>query len=138
MAIAATTSIAVARIGYEGDVTTEFEHFDMHLDEIERQHDNGMAYVSDCGWELPDGVRCDRAQRTSVREGGASFQLACRALPGSPMASKMLAPLLQLARWLPLRKLEARATMKRPSAIEKASGYGIVAPCSLSPKPAWP
>jgi len=48
---------ALDRIGYAGDVTTEFEYFDMHLDEIERQYDNGLAHLVDCGWDLPDGVR---------------------------------------------------------------------------------
>ena len=54
---------ALDRIGYEGDVTTEFEYFDMHLDEIERQYDAGLTHLMDCGWELPEGLLCDCAQR---------------------------------------------------------------------------
>jgi sugar phosphate isomerase/epimerase len=48
---------ALDGIGYQGDVTTEFEYFDMPLDEIERQYDAGLAHMVQCGWELPDGVQ---------------------------------------------------------------------------------
>lgn len=47
---------ALDRIGYQGDVTTEFEYFDMTLDEIERQYDAGLAHLRVCGWELPAAV----------------------------------------------------------------------------------
>jgi len=43
--------------GYRGDVTTEFEYFDMPLDEIERQYDAGLAHLRACGWTLPASVR---------------------------------------------------------------------------------
>ena len=48
---------ALDRIGYRGDVTTEFEYFDMPLDEIERQYDAGLAHLQQCGWDLPKDVR---------------------------------------------------------------------------------
>lgn len=48
---------ALDRIGYEGDVTTEFEYFDMRLDEIERQYDAGLRHLLQCGWSLPEGIR---------------------------------------------------------------------------------
>lgn len=47
---------ALDRINYQGDVTTEFEYFDLPLDEIERQYDAGLAHIRNCGWELPDTV----------------------------------------------------------------------------------
>jgi len=55
----AQLSAALDRVGYQGDVTTEFEYFDMPLDEIERQYAAGLAYVRECGWELPATVCCE-------------------------------------------------------------------------------
>ena len=49
-------SKALDRVDYQGDVTTEFEYFDMPLDEIERQYDAGLAHIHNCGWQLPDTV----------------------------------------------------------------------------------
>ena len=46
---------ALDQIGYEGDVTTEFEYFDMPLDEIERQYDAGLSHLKKCGWSMADG-----------------------------------------------------------------------------------
>jgi len=46
---------ALDRIGYQGDVTTEFEYFDMPLDEIERQYDAGLSHLRQSGWSLADG-----------------------------------------------------------------------------------
>lgn len=43
------------RIGYNGDITAEFEYFDMPLDEIEGQYDAGLAHLKACGWELDNG-----------------------------------------------------------------------------------
>ena len=55
----AALGAALDRIGYQGDVTTEFEYFDMPLDEIERQYAAGLAYIRKCGWELPATVSCE-------------------------------------------------------------------------------
>ncbi|NQT93722.1 MAG: sugar phosphate isomerase/epimerase [Lentisphaerae bacterium] len=52
----ARLSAALDRVGYKGDITTEFEYFDMPLDEIERQYDAGLAHIRKCGWELPATV----------------------------------------------------------------------------------
>ena len=46
---------ALDEIGYQGDVTTEFEYFDMPLDEIERQYAAGLAHLRKCGWTLDNG-----------------------------------------------------------------------------------
>jgi sugar phosphate isomerase/epimerase len=46
---------ALDQIGYQGDVTTEFEYFDMPLDEIERQYDAGLSHLKKSGWSLADG-----------------------------------------------------------------------------------
>lgn len=46
---------ALDQIGYDGDVTTEFEYFDMPLDEIERQYDAGLSQLRKSGWSLADG-----------------------------------------------------------------------------------
>lgn len=46
---------ALDEIGYQGDVTTEFEYFDMPLDEIERQYAAGLAHLRKCGWTLANG-----------------------------------------------------------------------------------
>ena len=46
---------ALDQIGYAGDVTAEFEYFDMPLDEIERQYDAGLSHLENCGWALADG-----------------------------------------------------------------------------------
>ena len=46
---------ALDRIGYQGDVTTEFEYFDMPLDEIERQYHTGLSHLRHSGWSLADG-----------------------------------------------------------------------------------
>ena len=46
---------ALDQIGYQGDVTTEFEYFDMPLDQIERQYDAGLSNLQKCGWSLADG-----------------------------------------------------------------------------------
>ena len=46
---------ALDQLGYQGDVTTEFEYFDMPLDEIERQYDAGLLHLEHCGWALADG-----------------------------------------------------------------------------------
>jgi sugar phosphate isomerase/epimerase len=43
------------RIGYAGDVTAEFEYFDMPLDEIEAEYDAGLDHLLACGWQLADG-----------------------------------------------------------------------------------
>ena len=48
---------ALDNVGYKGDVTTEFEYFDMPLAEIERQYDSGLSHLIQCGWELPEGVQ---------------------------------------------------------------------------------
>lgn len=48
---------ALDRIGYAADVTTEFEYFDMRLDEIERQYDAGLRRLAECGWSLPEDAR---------------------------------------------------------------------------------
>ncbi len=48
---------ALDTVGYQGDVTTEFEYFDMPLDEIERQYDAGLSHLLQCGWELPENVQ---------------------------------------------------------------------------------
>lgn len=46
---------ALDKIGYDGDVTTEFEYFDMPLDEIDRQYDSGLSHLRNTGWSLADG-----------------------------------------------------------------------------------
>ena len=46
---------ALDRIGYQGDVTAEFEYFDMPLAEIERQYAAGLSHLLECGWSLADG-----------------------------------------------------------------------------------
>jgi sugar phosphate isomerase/epimerase len=46
---------ALDQIGYQGDVTTEFEYFDLPLDEIERQYDAGLSHLRNSGWSLADG-----------------------------------------------------------------------------------
>lgn len=48
---------ALDRVGYEGDVTTEFEYRDVTLDEIEHQYDIGLKYLAEVGWEIPEAVR---------------------------------------------------------------------------------
>jgi len=51
---------ALDSAGYRGEVTTEFEYFDMPLDEIERQYDAGLKHlVHQCGWELAEGISCE-------------------------------------------------------------------------------
>ena len=47
---------ALDRIGYSGNVTAEFEYFDMPFDEIERQYDAGLAHLRDSGWSLANGT----------------------------------------------------------------------------------
>ena len=44
------------RIGYQGDVTLDFEYRDMTLDDIEKEYDKGLRYLEEVGWELPAGV----------------------------------------------------------------------------------
>ena len=46
---------ALDQIGYDGDVTIEFEYFDMPLDEIERQVDAGLSHLRRSGWLMADG-----------------------------------------------------------------------------------
>ena len=48
---------ALDRVGYTGDVTAEFEYFDVTLDEIERQYDMGLRHLEQAGWEMPATVR---------------------------------------------------------------------------------
>jgi sugar phosphate isomerase/epimerase len=48
---------ALDRVGYDGEVTTEFEYFDVTLDEIERQYDLGLRHLAEVGWRMPPGVR---------------------------------------------------------------------------------
>ena len=56
----ARLNLALDQIGYKGDVTTEFEYFDMTLDEIERQYDSGLSHLNRCGWSIPGTVRYSR------------------------------------------------------------------------------
>jgi sugar phosphate isomerase/epimerase len=44
------------RVGYEGEVTTEFEYFDVTLDYIEHQYDQGLRHLAEAGWEIPRSV----------------------------------------------------------------------------------
>ncbi len=48
---------ALDSVGYQGNVTTEFEYFDMPLDEIERQYDLGLSHLHKNGWEFPEGLQ---------------------------------------------------------------------------------
>jgi sugar phosphate isomerase/epimerase len=48
---------ALDRVGYQGDVSIEFEYRDMTLDAIEREYDAGLKHLAEVGWELPEGVR---------------------------------------------------------------------------------
>ena len=49
---------ALDRVDYRGDVTAEFEYFDVTLDEIERQYDMGLRHLAQSGWDLPPQVTC--------------------------------------------------------------------------------
>jgi len=48
---------ALDRVGYDGDVSIEFEYRDMPFDAIEQEFDYGLRYLEDVGWELPHEVR---------------------------------------------------------------------------------
>lgn len=48
---------ALDRAGYTGDVTAEFEYFDMPLDEIEKNYDMGLRHLEQTGWEIPATVK---------------------------------------------------------------------------------
>ena len=44
------------RFGYEGHVTLELEYQGRPVEQIEPEVDAGIAYLRECGWELPGGV----------------------------------------------------------------------------------
>lgn len=48
---------ALDRVGYDGDVSVEFEYRDMTLDAIETEYDRGLQYLQKIGWQLPAGVK---------------------------------------------------------------------------------
>jgi len=53
-------------VGYDADVSLEFEYRDMDLDSIEKEFGRGMRYLRRCGWELPVAVD-PAAHRGSTR-----------------------------------------------------------------------
>jgi sugar phosphate isomerase/epimerase len=48
---------ALDRVGYNGDVSLEFEYRDMTLEAIEQEYDKGLRFLENVGWELPAGVK---------------------------------------------------------------------------------
>lgn len=52
---------ALDRVNYRGDISIEFEYRDMTLDAIEREYDRGLKELQDAGWELPAGVKMNKA-----------------------------------------------------------------------------
>ena len=50
-------SKALDAAGYAGDVSLEFEYREMPLEAIEQEFDKGIAYLRQCGWAFPEGVR---------------------------------------------------------------------------------
>jgi len=48
---------ALDRVGYDGDVSIEFEYRDMTLDCIEQEYDRGLKYLREVGWQIPEGVK---------------------------------------------------------------------------------
>lgn len=48
---------ALDDIGYNGDITAEFEYRDLTFEQIEDEIDFGFKYLVDCGWQIPEGVK---------------------------------------------------------------------------------
>jgi len=44
---------ALDRVGYNGDVSLEFEYRDMTLEQIEQEYDQGLRHLASVGWKLP-------------------------------------------------------------------------------------
>jgi sugar phosphate isomerase/epimerase len=54
------------KYGYAGEVTLELEYRGgVPLEQIEQEVDYGLAYLTECGWELPDRV----GERLEMKEG---------------------------------------------------------------------
>jgi len=47
---------ALDRAGYEGDVSMELEYRFQDIDRIEKEFDDAILHLKECGWELPEGV----------------------------------------------------------------------------------
>jgi sugar phosphate isomerase/epimerase len=51
---------ALDTFGYHGEVTLELEYQGWRLEGIDPEVDAGIAYLQECGWELPEGVRVSK------------------------------------------------------------------------------
>jgi len=47
---------ALDRVGYTGEVSIEFEYRHADIEIIEKEFDEGIAHLKDCGWEFPAGI----------------------------------------------------------------------------------
>ena len=55
------------RVGYDGDISIEFEYRDMTLDAIEKEYDKGLQYLEDVGWKLPVGVKTQLLKKPDIK-----------------------------------------------------------------------
>ena len=50
---------ALDSVGYDGEVSLDFEYRGATLDCIEQEYDEGLRYLRDVGWLLPESVKTD-------------------------------------------------------------------------------